>query len=101
MCRNIQVNSEKRGPSQAGIVASDHRFDKFFQISCCRTFVIAREGLSMLDDSASQTAALPPAESLPSGLADHPDDEVIRELGQGGMGTIYLAKNRLMGRHGS
>lgn len=56
------------------------------------------DGLSMLDDGASQKPP-PPAESLPPGLADHPDYEVIRELGQGGMGTVYLAKNRLMGRH--
>jgi serine/threonine protein kinase len=41
----------------------------------------------------------PPASSLPSELAGHPDYEVIRELGQGGMGTVYLALNRLMGRH--
>ena len=41
----------------------------------------------------------PPADSLPPGLADHQDYEVIRELGHGGMGTVYLAKNRLMGRH--
>ena len=37
--------------------------------------------------------------SLPPGLADHPDYRVVRELGQGGMGTVYLAENRLMGRH--
>jgi serine/threonine protein kinase len=55
-------------------------------------------GLSMLD--AGATAAAPPAaETLPPGLAQHPDYEVIRELGQGGMGTVYLAKNRLMGRY--
>ncbi len=41
----------------------------------------------------------PPASSLPPGLADHPDYEVVRELGQGGMGTVYLAQNRLMGRN--
>src|SRR5271168_2619982 len=40
----------------------------------------------------------PDVRTLPPGLADHPDYEVIRELGQGGMGTVYLAQNRLMGR---
>ena len=55
-------------------------------------------GLSMLDAGSSSLA--PPATStLPPGLADHPDYEVVRELGHGGMGTVYLALNRLMGRH--
>ena len=54
--------------------------------------------LSMLGADAGSTAPSP-ADTLPPGLADHADYEVIRELGQGGMGTVYLAKNRLMGRH--
>ena len=55
-------------------------------------------GLSMLDGGSSPFA--PPATStLPPGLAEHTDYEVVRELGHGGMGTVYLALNRLMGRH--
>lgn len=34
----------------------------------------------------------------PPELAKHPDYELIKQLGQGGMGTVYLAKNRLMDR---
>jgi serine/threonine protein kinase len=59
--------------------------------------VSSLDGLSMLETSA-HVKAPPPTNALPSGLAGHPDYEVVRELGQGGMGTVYLARNRLMER---
>jgi serine/threonine protein kinase len=59
--------------------------------------VSSTDGLSLLG-TASGEAAPPPVSSLPLGLADHPDYEVVRELGQGGMGVVYLAQNTLMGR---
>ncbi|HEV3345251.1 MAG TPA: protein kinase [Pirellulales bacterium] len=70
--------------------------------------VVGREdGLPVASHPQAGTRREPPGRSGPSPsspvsappeLADHPDYELIKELGQGGMGTVYLAKNRMMGR---
>ncbi len=39
-----------------------------------------------------------PLSDLPPRLAENPDYQVIRELGRGGMGVVYLVHNKLMGR---
>jgi tRNA A-37 threonylcarbamoyl transferase component Bud32 len=50
-------------------------------------------------EQATESYLTPPrSDVVPPALADHPRYKVLRVLGQGGMGTVYLAEHRKMER---
>ncbi len=75
-----------------------HRNEQTRASTSASAHVISSVNGASMRDSVKGSLPAPLSRALPHGLAGHSDYEVIRELGQGGMGVVYLAKNKLMDR---
>jgi tRNA A-37 threonylcarbamoyl transferase component Bud32 len=59
---------------------------------------LAEDTSSYLAEDSSDSAPSSLLNDLPAELLNHPHFQVLRELGRGGMGVVYLAEHRVMKR---
>jgi serine/threonine protein kinase len=77
-------------------LAPDSFLAKFRDARPGRPSVPSRPTVTRSDLPGQTTTAPGPSPDVPPELTDHPKFRVLRELGRGGMGVIYLAEHRVL-----
>jgi hypothetical protein len=71
--------------------------DSFFdKVRGARTSATVPPASAQAAEALRDAVSGPAAADVPPQLADHPKFRILRELGRGGMGVIYLAEHRVM-----
>jgi serine/threonine protein kinase len=74
-------------------LTTEQRLDPVCQVSA--------DSVAHIPGDTTQPVRVPksaPADSFPAGLTRHPRYRVLKTLGQGGMGAVYLAEHKVMKR---
>src|SRR5262249_21154003 len=81
---------------QVAELSEDSLLEQLRQGHCPPTMTSASETLRPAMECPPKASQLP--SSAPAELTNNGQYEIIREIGAGGMGVVYLARNRLMDR---